>query len=133
MLFEESRRRRSRGAPPAADCPAAAGLASAARQDVRDARHRQVAGPARAAVEDPGELAPSEQLRWAFKHGKGFSWHEFIRRFRAEMRALERAGRGSRSLRPTGQVALGVILSSDEAVALGLQLLRLAGGPEPYG
>ena len=65
--------------------------------------------------------------------GKGFSWHEFIRRFRAEMRALERAGRGSRSLRPTGQVALGVILSSDEAVALGLQLLRLAGGPEPYG
>ena len=30
-------------------------------------------------------------------------------------------------------VALGVILTSDEAVALGLQLLRLAGGPEPYG
>ena len=24
-------------------------------------------------------------------------------------------------------------LTSDEAVALGLQLLRLAGGPEPYG
>ena len=30
-------------------------------------------------------------------------------------------------------VALGVIMASDEAVALGLQLLRLAGGPEPYG
>ena len=30
-------------------------------------------------------------------------------------------------------VALGVILTSDEAVALGHQLLRLAGGPEPYG
>ena len=30
-------------------------------------------------------------------------------------------------------VALGVILTSDEAVALGLQLLRLAGSPEPYG
>jgi hypothetical protein len=30
-------------------------------------------------------------------------------------------------------VALGVILTSDEAVALGLQLLWLAGGPEPYG
>ena len=30
-------------------------------------------------------------------------------------------------------VALGVILTSDEAVALGLQLRQLAGGPEPYG
>ena len=40
----------------------------------------------------------------------------------------EKAGRGStRSLRPTGTVALGVILTSDEAVALGRQLLRLAG------
>ncbi len=30
-------------------------------------------------------------------------------------------------------VALSVLLTSNEAVALGLQLLRLAGGPEPYG
>ena len=30
-------------------------------------------------------------------------------------------------------LALGVILTSDEAGALGRQLLRLAGDPEPYG
>ena len=30
-------------------------------------------------------------------------------------------------------VALGIILTADEAGALGLQLLRLAGGPEPFG
>ena len=36
------------------------------------------------------ELAPSEQLRRAFNRGRGFSWQEFIRRFKAEMRALER-------------------------------------------
>ena len=30
-------------------------------------------------------------------------------------------------------LALGVILTSDEAGALGRQLLRLASGPEPYG
>lgn len=30
-------------------------------------------------------------------------------------------------------VALGVILTADEAVTLGLQLLRPAGGPEPFG
>ena len=36
------------------------------------------------------ELAPSAELRLAFRHGLGFSMHEFLRRFRAEMRALER-------------------------------------------
>ena len=51
-------RGRSRGASPAPDCPAAAGLASASRQDVRDARPRQVAEPARAAVEDAGWRGP---------------------------------------------------------------------------
>ena len=30
-------------------------------------------------------------------------------------------------------LGLGVILTSDEAGALGRQLLRLAGNPEPYG
>ena len=30
-------------------------------------------------------------------------------------------------------LGLGVILTSDEAGALGRQLLRLAGDPEPYG
>ena len=34
------------------------------------------------------ELAPSEKLRRALK--RGIPWHEFIRRFKAEMRALER-------------------------------------------
>ena len=30
-------------------------------------------------------------------------------------------------------VAVGVLLTSDEAVALGRELLRVTGGPEPYG
>ena len=34
------------------------------------------------------ELAPSEKLRRALK--RGILWHEFIRRFKAEMMALER-------------------------------------------
>ena len=49
---------------------------------------------------------------------------------------------GRRVRRVFGEVARAMLkvrhgrpdsLTSDEAVALGLQLLRLAGGPEPYG
>lgn len=36
------------------------------------------------------ELAPSVGLRRAFNHGRGFSMREYLRRFRGEMRALER-------------------------------------------
>ena len=36
------------------------------------------------------ELAPSAALRRAFKHGSGFSMREYLRRFKAEMMALER-------------------------------------------
>lgn len=36
------------------------------------------------------EMAPSEELRQAFRRGAGLSMREFLRRFKAEMRALER-------------------------------------------
>ena len=44
-----------------------------------------------------------------------------------------RTGRGPRSPRTTGQWGSASILTSEEAVALALQLPRLAGGQEPYG